>query len=351
MHILSSGQTVFGLLRNIFAESKVPFLAELLCILFGLSLERLIKGWRRWRFERRFSLGREFLSRYEEKGVWRSAPVTLTQSGSKIKGHSSDNDRTWKLEGNISEDGRSLWGRYFTENRADGSMGIFFLQVQRNLDLDGYWLGKDPRQTEIQRGEYMFLQCPQITLVKRSDYPLLLDIARQQLGDSYLREADFHNSSDTIAVCARRENLPIGFGIAKILDAQSFVNQFDELLVDNSNGLRIVKQFIPNHGKLGYLASSAVASMEGRRGAGTLLVKRRIQELRSKGIDFLVATVWIGKEKSNAADILGKEHFKELVEVPNFWKSDSVKNNFSCPKCGPPPCVCSAHLYVRSFDK
>jgi hypothetical protein len=44
----------------------------------------------------------------------------------------------------------------------------------------------------------------------------------------------------------------------------------------------------------------------------------------------------------------GKEIFDEFefrIELPNYWKEDSIKENFTCPVCGNPPCLCSAVIY------
>lgn len=323
--------------------------AGLIGIALTIGVERTAKFIERRRLEKRFPIAGTYLSRYEDKGVSTTAPVTLKQSGSKITGYAVEKNRKWIFEGQVTEDGY-FQGRYWAENVFDKGFGSFLLKIDRNCDMDGYWFGKDAKENEIQQGPYHFLKnTVAIAPVQENEIPALLNIAEQQLGDAYINRDDLDRPKDGIALSARIGDRVVGFGTAKIVDSRAFYSKFEPFFTQDPTKLRSLDRRLPREGKVGLVASVAVLAGYTGRGVGSMLVARCIQELRNKGVSVLVATAWHSTKGINAESIMHNEGFQRILDVPDFWRDDSIRNNYSCPVCGAPPCVCSAAVYVRSL--
>lgn len=95
------------------------------------------------------------------------------------------------------------------------------------------------------------------------------------------------------------------------------------------------------------IGSIAVMKDYGKRGIGTALIKECLIRLSSKGARFAMMTAWKGKNGVHIGSLAEKNEFTKRFEIENFWKEDSIKNNYFCPECNLPPCHCTAAIYTR----
>ena len=71
--------------------------------------------------------------------------------------------------------------------------------------------------------------------------------------------------------------------------------------------------------------------------------------IEEKKVAIMLGFAWKSIEGVNAKRILERNGFRELMEIKKFWNDESLKENYSCPDCGNPPCVCSAIIFIKLF--
>ena len=83
-----------------------------------------------------------------------------------------------------------------------------------------------------------------------------------------------------------------------------------------------------------------------RKGFGTQLLKQVVQQINSQPtISSVYYPSWIESESDGFSKTVKNEGFKEIKLYQNFWLNDSLKHNYTCIRCGNPPCKCSMQLY------
>ena len=320
-------------------------LPGLLFVILGSQLERLLKYLAARRDTKKFPVAGEYLTKYDDRGTCIIALAELKQTGRVIEGLSRELNREWRFAGEIEDDGYIV-GRYYGKNVGDKGYGGFILKIAPNCDMHGYWFGKDPNERDIQHGTYDFLKrSVKVEPVSLGEFTSLLDIADKQLGEAYIKQANLQDLN-TITLVAKQDGAVLGFGTARVLDSKQFIEQFVPFFPNNPSKLRPLQQRLNNQNKVGFLASVAVHPSVAGRGIGSILVLRCMEALRTQGVSALVATAWHNKKGTNAGSILHRAGFSSVLHVDEFWKADSLKEQYACPVCGDPPCVCSAEVYV-----
>lgn len=96
----------------------------------------------------------------------------------------------------------------------------------------------------------------------------------------------------------------------------------------------------------GMIKSLAIHPDFQRKGKGTLLLKHVIHKIKflnkSQPIYF---PSWMESTCDGFCKLIKLEGFKEVKIFSKYWSDDSLKNNYSCVKCGNPPCQCSMRLF------
>lgn len=102
-----------------------------------------------------------------------------------------------------------------------------------------------------------------------------------------------------------------------------------------------------NTGLIGYRSLLAVKKEFQNKGVGSRIIDFSMQELKKK-TNSIAGVVWKNHLTFNHGTHLQKHGLKSIRIVPFYWKEDSLKRNYECAVCGPPPCLCSAEIYVLS---
>jgi ribosomal protein S18 acetylase RimI-like enzyme len=101
---------------------------------------------------------------------------------------------------------------------------------------------------------------------------------------------------------------------------------------------------------IGRLTSLAVKETFRKQGIGNLLIKEGLKELRNEGCQYCISTAWDSGVEASSSNLLEKNGFRLCGISKTHWTADSLKKGYSCSKCGPPPCHCSALLYCAEMN-
>jgi ribosomal protein S18 acetylase RimI-like enzyme len=167
----------------------------------------------------------------------------------------------------------------------------------------------------------------------------VLVIAEKQLGIGYINSEDLL-SKENIALLASIDGEVVGFCTGKKITIQEIYESFPQL---KENQLEKNN----NNGNFGMVGSVATDPNYTGKGIASILVNSCINQLKVKGLDTILMTAWKSDKGVHISSIAKKYDFKPLLEIPNFWKEDSIINDYDCPSCGRPPCRCSAVIYLR----
>jgi len=64
----------------------------------------------------------------------------------------------------------------------------------------------------------------------------------------------------------------------------------------------------------------------------------------------VVSDAW-KSDTTHVGSILDRYAYIALKEVPQYWTTDSVNNQYQCAVCGAPPCECTGVIYAKYFNK
>lgn len=303
--------------------------------------------------ERRFPIAGEYITEYDDEVqgeiVRFTAPARLKQKGRKIVGITAleSNEREWALEGEISKGGH-VFGIYYASDPHDKSIGNFFLYINHDNTLEGLWSGYDSVNKKINSGRYFFT--PVFRGFKLEDLqedfiPTVIAISDFQLGKDYL-------SADSLKKCLQKEGKYfarvalnnkreiIGFCLSSILST----DEIKKLLKIKPDQFPNALNYTSN---IGFINVLIVKEDYQRKGIGTALVKDSINLLETNGATVICSVGWRSKKGVNIGGILKNHKFKEVLEVPDYWKEDSLAKKYKCVDCGAPPCHCSAVIFLK----
>ncbi len=99
--------------------------------------------------------------------------------------------------------------------------------------------------------------------------------------------------------------------------------------------------------KVGLIDGTAINPEFTRRGFGEKALKTNSWLLKKKGCNILCAWGWRNRKGIYAGHVFSACGFRPEREYNRYWEKESIRSGFHCPCCGPPPCTCSAILYVQ----
>jgi ribosomal protein S18 acetylase RimI-like enzyme len=100
--------------------------------------------------------------------------------------------------------------------------------------------------------------------------------------------------------------------------------------------------------RLGLLQSVAVKPGCRGQGIGTGLSRALLDHLKRAGANAVLAVSWESGTRDSSAGMLEAVGFQRVARVAEFWKGDSLRRGYTCPRCGN-PCRCAGVLYLRSM--
>jgi GNAT superfamily N-acetyltransferase len=98
---------------------------------------------------------------------------------------------------------------------------------------------------------------------------------------------------------------------------------------------------------VGSLECASVQESWQGRGVGRQLAQRRMTWLAEQGCNAIVGIAWESGLQHTSDRVFLRLGFERLAQAKDFYFGISVQRGFICPVCGPPPCRCSASLYVK----
>lgn len=304
-----------------------------------------------WLLERRYPLAGRYLSHFDDeiegKKTVVSAPVELTQRGSHVRGVTRlpGDLRTWHLDGQVS-DGGHFHGVYYAEDPHDKGIGNFFLFIGGSRSMDGLWSGFDSANQKIASGGYHFMPVLDDLKIERLDerhIPAVLDVADEQLGKDYVQYDELvestKNHASSIARFVSTGGKVVGFCTGTVVNTE-----------DLPGLLRLSADRMPKvlgyRGAVGLIKSVAVSDAMRGRGVGSALVNAMLGDFETLGTPAVCAIAWRSDKGLNIGGILTRADFRPILELPEYWREDSLENDYKCPVCGEPPCQCSGVLFV-----
>lgn len=299
-----------------------------------------------WLIQRRFPVAGAYITKFEdEEGgnkYMATAPATLEQHGRKITGTTIMGSREWILQGELSPSGY-IHGVYFAKDPVDKGLGNFFLRIYNDRRMIGLWSGYDSVNDSITSGRYTFLPVRDTVTTRpgtAGDLLSVLRIADDQLGEGYVSEEFFikaDESDRSFIKVAEMDGRIVGFAIGLIWEP----NEIREL----------VRVPIPRHlslaDQVGVVKTVAVSPAQHGHGIGTRLTDSCLAEFRSRGVRAVCSVAWKRGKQINLKGVLERQGFLPFAEVPDYWREESLEEDFECPECGAPPCRCSAVMYSQ----
>jgi len=305
--------------------------------------------------EKKFPIAGEYLSEFEdeEQGrvVMRTAPAVIRQRGNKILGETrlTDENRIWILEGQISKGGH-IHGIYYAKDPHDQGVGNFFLYVNHARVMEGLWSGYDAVNQKIASGRYIFrpaVKHMQVRAITEEDVPSIIAIADDELGKDYVTVDRLQRLLDQAptqkffcSVAVLSDDSLAGFCIYSVITPEELKEK-----------MKVPPEDIPkallHSSRIGMIETVAIRRQHQRRGIGYRLVSGAVEELTKKQVGVICAIGWKSKKGVNIGGIFKNLKFQEIRQYDRYWEEDSVKNQYHCPDCGHPPCLCSAVLFAR----
>lgn len=171
-----------------------------------------------------------------------------------------------------------------------------------------------------------------IKKLEKTAIPSLLKIADQCFGNGFftIEQTELLVQKQTPLFVLLKNKILIGFVFAHS-DSTPFSAYLD----------RQKKQ-------IGILQSIAVLPSLQNKGMGKLLLNHILEYFKLKNYQSVIYPAW---KENNPHFIkhLKKIGFKKIKEIKNYWKKDSLEKNYTCKRCGNPPCLCTLSIYLLQF--
>lgn len=183
------------------------------------------------------------------------------------------------------------------------------------------------------------------TTIKETDFTFeelnqTLQLLNHRLGDgfySYEMVESYTKESSKILLMAYVDKELCGVFTGEVVPNES------------ENGVaQLVKAKSESDSDIGILQSLAIANDMENKGVGSLLIKKAVSLFKQRGVTRMGAHVW-SLSDNRMAQILLALGFRKMSFLPNYWSKSSQERNFKCPKCGYPPCNCTAVVYTYNL--
>ena len=183
-----------------------------------------------------------------------------------------------------------------------------------------------------------------ISFLEKKHLSTILTICQQQLGVGFLERTlleTYLNNAPKFCHVVLQNNQVIGFSLMEISPRAQIakkMKQAESWFLD----------YFVAYDNIGYRSLTAVAKNFEGKGVASLLVKQGLDFLSNK-VNVVVCDAW-KSEHTHIGSILERNACEPLKEVPHFWTTESIQQNYTCKACGAPPCECTAVIYARFFD-
>ena len=173
-----------------------------------------------------------------------------------------------------------------------------------------------------------------ISSIQNRDLNTIKSISDACFGVNYLTINKLNKNDLNRGVYSKAvtNNKLIGFCLAYIEDYKKAKHNF--YVEDSDND------------KYAIIKTLAITPNFQRKGYGIKLLQHVIHELnQQRKINTIYFPSWVESKSSGFTKLLMQIGFKEIEVYKKYWYSDSLKQNYTCIKCGNPPCKCSMQLF------
>ncbi|MBI1836324.1 MAG: hypothetical protein HYR91_03565 [Flavobacteriia bacterium] len=185
-----------------------------------------------------------------------------------------------------------------------------------------------------------------LSSISHNELDAVYEMCNFELGQNYIKKEFFIDSitnKKSIVRVAKIKAKTIGFSIAILYTKDELI----EYLTDK-RAEQLVLPPLENQ-LVGITKIVVVLEKFKKNGIGIDLLNDSLKLIGNHQIGFIFGFAWKSKNSINAKRILERNNFKEILEIKNFWNDESIRENYSCPDCGNPPCVCSAVIFMKSI--
>lgn len=183
-----------------------------------------------------------------------------------------------------------------------------------------------------------------LSFIERSHLSSILKIGEAQFGNGFLAPellATYLNHPSKYCHVVLLDNQVIGFSLMEISPRAQIAQEMKQ-------AAQWFLDYFASYDNVGYRSLTAVDKNFEGKGVANFLVEQGLEFL-SKKVSVVVCNAW-KSEHTHIGSILERNSCKPLKEVPHFWATESIQQNYSCNACGAPPCQCTAVIYARFFD-
>jgi len=180
------------------------------------------------------------------------------------------------------------------------------------------------------------------TSITPASIKAIISIANTQFGNGFITELELLNhikSSNKYGIISKINNETSGFVLATI--CHDF-NDLEPIIVSN------YKWFEENFkAKFPLTVIETIGIHPNFTGKG--IGKRLITDILNKTNPLskhTMSLVWKHHNGTPLSHILEQCGLSHQVSFTDYWKKDSLQNNYDCKYCGHPPCECIAMVYA-----
>ena len=173
----------------------------------------------------------------------------------------------------------------------------------------------------------------------------VLEISRLQLGNDFITKEDllpYINDDSKTCQLLRLESIIVGFSLMEIAP-KGLIGQ--KMNVEQA----WLDEYLKDYDSIGYRSVTAVHPAYEGKGIASALVQNGLHYLSQK-VSVVLCEAWKSSH-THIANILERNGYTALKEIPYYWTADSIKLQYECSHCGAPPCACTAVIYAAFFDK
>lgn len=183
-----------------------------------------------------------------------------------------------------------------------------------------------------------------LSFIKKSHCASILKICEAQLGQGFLAPellATYLDHPSKFCQVVLLDHQVIGFSLMEISPRAQIakkMRQAEQWFLD----------YFSAYDTLGYRSLTAVDKAFEGKGVANFLVEQGLDFLSNK-VPVVVCDAWKSAH-THIGSILERNACTPLKEVPHFWTTESIQQNYTCTACGAPPCQCTAVIYARFFE-
>lgn len=184
-----------------------------------------------------------------------------------------------------------------------------------------------------------------LSFIKEKHIPSILKICDEQFGLGFLSPeslSTYLGDSSKYCHVVLFDKQVIGFSLMEIASCIQIAKKMKQAEAWFLN-------YFAAYDNIGYRSLTAVAKNFEGKGVASFLVKQGLDFLADK-TDVAVCDAW-KSEQTHIGSILARNNCEVLKEIPHFWTTESIQQNYHCSICGAPPCACTAVIYAHFFEQ